>query len=182
VPFESSTPLVVACLLGAVAAAAAWLRMQAGWLLAIAALLAIGGAAVFVADRLVITDREYLLELFPRLARAAERGDVPTIMAALDPELQPLRDEAGRALRQVRPTEVVITKCDVAVDAGRTPPEAVADLIVRVTGNVIDKGTPGTVLAGVKVVLHKKGDAWLVRDAKAVPIRPGGGPGKTPSR
>jgi len=181
-PFESTTPLVVSCLLAAVVALVAWLRMQAGWLLAIAALLAIGGAAVFVADRLVITDREYLLELFPRLARAAERQDVAEIMAALDPELQPLRDEAGRALRQVRPTEVVITKCDVAVDAGRTPPEAVVDLIVRVTGNVIDKGTPGTVLAGVKVVLHKKGDAWLVRDAEAVPIRPGGGPGKTPSR
>jgi hypothetical protein len=43
----------------------------------------------------------------------------------------------------------------------------------RVTGNVIDKGTPGTVLAGVKVVLHKKDGQWLVKDAEGEPIRPG---------
>ena len=84
-----------------------------------------------------------------RLALAAEKQEMATIMAALDPELRPLRDEAERVLKQVRPTEVVITKCDVVVDPAKKPPEAVANLIVRVTGNVIDKGTPGTVLAGV---------------------------------
>lgn len=174
-PFESSTPLVVACLLAAAVAVAAWLRTRAGWLVAVAALAGAVGVGAFVADRLVVTDREYLLDLFPRLARAAERGDVPTIMAALDPGLQPLRDEAERALGQVRPTGVVITKCDVAVDAGRNPPAASADLIVRVTGNVIDKGTPGTALAGVKVTLHKREGRWLVTDADVVPVRPGGG-------
>ena len=44
-PFESTTPLVVSCLLAAVVALVAWLRMQAGWLLAIAA-LPIGGWSV----------------------------------------------------------------------------------------------------------------------------------------
>lgn len=173
-PFESSTPLVVACLLGGAIALAAWVRTQAGWILAAAALLVAGGGGAFVADRLVVTDREYLVDLFPRLARAAERQDVATIMAALDPELRPLREEAERVLKQVRPTEVVITRCDVAIDTGRTPPTATVDLVVRVTGNVIDAGTPGTVLTGVKVTVCKKGDVWLVQDAEAVPIRPGG--------
>jgi len=56
----------------------------------------------------------------------------------------------------VRPTEVAITKCDVVVEPAKKPPEANANLIVRVTGNVIDKATQGTVLTGVKVMLHKK--------------------------
>ena len=55
----------------------------------------------------------------------------------------------------------------------RKPPEAVANLIVRVTGNVIDKGMPSTVLAGVKVLLHKKNGQWLVTDAEGEPVRPG---------
>jgi len=96
-----------------------------------------------------------------------------TIIAALDPNLRPLRDEAARVLKQVRPTEVVITKCDVAVDPAKKPPEAIAHLIVRANGNVIDKGTPGTVLAGVKVLLHKKDGQWLVNDAEGEQIKPG---------
>lgn len=174
-PFESSFPLVVACLLGAVVAFFIWTRVQARWLLAGAAVLAIAGIVAFVADRLVETDREYLLALFPRLAHAAEKQDVATIMAALDPDLRPLRDEAERVLKQVRPTEVLITSIDVAVDPAKKPPEAVAKLIVRVTGNVIDKSTPGTVLAGVKVLLQKKDGQWLVKDAEGEQVKPGQG-------
>ena len=138
-------------------------------------MLAMLGTGSLVADVLVETDREYLLALFPRLALAAEKQDAATIMAALDPDLHPLRDEAEWVLKQVRPTEVVITKCEVAVEHGKKPPEAVANLIVRVTGNVIDKGTPGTVLAGVKVLLHKKDGKWLVKDAEGEQVRPGQG-------
>ena len=152
-----------------------WLRVQTRWLLAVAILLALVGVGCFAADLLVETDREYLLALFSRLARAAEKQDIRTIMAALDPDLHPLRDEAERVLKQVRPMEVVITKCDVTVEPAKNPPEAVANLIVRVNGNVIDKGTPGTVLAGVKVLLRKKDGKWLVKDAEGEQVRPGQG-------
>lgn len=74
-PFESSLPLVVACLLGAVIGFFVWLLVQARWLLAVAALLAVVGVGCFVADRAIETDREYLVALFPRLARAAEKQD-----------------------------------------------------------------------------------------------------------
>ena len=172
-PFESSLPLILFCLLGAVVVACIWLRVQSSGLLAVSALLAAAGVGAFVADSLVETDREYLLALFPRLARAAEKQEVSTIMAALDPELRPLREEAEKVLKQVKPTEVAITSVDVAVEPAKKPPEAVANLIVRVTGNVIDKGMPGTVLAGVKVLLHKKNGQWLVKDAEGEPVRPG---------
>jgi hypothetical protein len=172
-PFESSLPLVVACLLGAVIGFFVWLRVQTRWLLAVALLLGATGGGCFAVDWLVETDREYLLSLFPRLARAAEKQDAATIMAALDPDLRPLREEAEKVLKQVRPTEVAITSVDVVVEPAKKPPEAIANLIVRVTGNVIDKGTPGTVLAGVKVLLHKKNGQWLVKDAEGEPVRPG---------
>lgn len=144
-------------------------------MLAVAMLLTAAGAGCFVADSLVEADSECLLALFPRLARAAKKQDVATIMAALDPDLRPLREDAERVLKQLRPTEVVITKCDVVVEPAKKPPEAVANLIVRVNGNVIDKGTPGTVLAGVKVLLHKKSGQWLVKDAEGEQVRPGQG-------
>jgi hypothetical protein len=171
--FESSLPLVVACLFGAVGSFSVWLRLQTRWLLAVALLLAAAGVGCFSVDWLVETDGEHLQALFPRLARAAEKQDLGTIMAALDPNLRPLRDEAEKVLKQVRPTEVAITSVDVVVEPAKKPPEAVANLIVRVTGNVIDKGTPGTVLAGVKVLLHKKNGQWLVKDAEGEPVRPG---------
>jgi hypothetical protein len=172
-PFESSLPLVVACLVGAAGVFFIWLRVQTRWLLPVAVLLAVVGVGCFVADRVIETDREYLLELFPRLARAAEKQDVATIMAALDPDLRPLREEAEKVLKQVQPTEVAITSVDITVEPTKRPPEALANLIVRVTGNVIDKGTPGTVLVGVKVLLHKKDGQWLVKDAEGEPVRPG---------
>jgi len=172
-PFEFSLPLVVACLLGAIGVLLVWLRMQSRGLIAVAALLGIAGLSAFVADYLVETDLEQLQALFPRLARAAEKQDVRTIVAALDPDLRPLREEAEKVLKQVRPTEVVITRLDVVVDPARKPPEAVGNLIVRVTGNVIDKATPGTVLAGVRVRLHKKDGKWLVKDAEGEQVRPG---------
>jgi hypothetical protein len=169
-PYEESLPLVAACLLGGIFTLIIWTRRQAAWLLTTVVTLVIAGVGAFVADRLVVTDREYIQELFPRLARAAEKQDVAMIMAALDPELRPLRDSAEQVLKRVRPKEVVITKLQVAVGSGA---QATAAMIVRVTGEVIEKGSQATVLAGVKVLLHKKGSEWLIRDAEVEEAKPG---------
>lgn len=174
-PYESSLPIVIACLLGSAGLAFAWLRIQARWLSIVAILLAVAGVAALVADKLVETDREHLRGLFPRLAIAAERRDIETIIAALDPDLRPLRAEAERALAQVQPTEVVITNLQLDVDARAIPPRAEANLVVRVTGNVIDSQTPGTILVGARVALLKKDGRWLIQDADVEPVRPGPG-------
>jgi hypothetical protein len=66
-------------------------------------------------------------------------------------------------LKQVRPTEVAITKLDVSLDL---PEAATVDQIARVTGNVIDGGTPGTTIAGLGVSVAKRGGKWLVTAAE----------------
>lgn len=170
-PFESSLSVVLASLALAAIAVFAWLKTSARPWLAIAILAACAALAAFVADRLVETDREYLQALFPRLAAAAEHQDIDTILAVLDPDLRPLRADAERVLKQVRPTKVLITKLEVTIDS---PEAASVDMIVRVTGNVIDERTPGTTIVGLRVLLRKKGGKWLVTDAEVQePVRAG---------
>jgi hypothetical protein len=175
-PFESSLPFVIACLIGALIMGAVWVNSQSRWSLATAAMLALTGVGAILADRLVETDREYLQALFSRLARAAERQDVATVMESLDPELRPLREAAEQVLKRVRPTEVTITKLDVSIDPTKEPLQATAGMIVRVTGEVIEKGSQGTVLAGVRAQLHKKDGVWLIKDAEVEKAKPGQAP------
>jgi len=47
--------------------------------------------------------------------------------------------------------------------------------VVRVTGNVIDGNTPGTILVGARVPLLRKDGRWLIQDAEVEPVRPGAG-------
>lgn len=172
-PFESSLPIVIACGVAAAIAAFVWTRVQTrGWMVA-AAVALVAGTAAFVTDRFTVTDREHLTDLFPQLARAAERQDIGAILAAVDPDLQPIREEAEEVLRQVKPTEVRITRLKVDVDSAKRPPEATADMIVRVTGNLIQPAGQGTAFADVRVQLHKKGGRWLIRDAEATQAKPG---------
>ena len=161
-PFEFSLPFVIASLIGALVTGTVWINSQSRWLLATAVGLVLAGIGAFVADQLVVTDREYLQTLFPRLALAAEKQDMATIWKSL--------------LKRVRPTGVLITKLDVSVDPAKRPRQATAAMIVRVTGDVIEKGNQGTVLAGVKVLLHKKDGVWLIRDAEVEKAKPGQSP------
>ena len=82
-PFESSLPLVVASVLCGLIAAYIWTRNQTMPLLAIAVMCFLTALGFWITDRLVVTDREYLEDLFPRLAAAAEQQDISTIVAAV---------------------------------------------------------------------------------------------------
>jgi hypothetical protein len=94
-PYESSLPLVFACIVLAAISIFAWLTTTARPWLIIALVSATAGIAAIVADRLVETDREQLQGLFPCLAAAAERQDIDTILASLDPELSPTAGRRG---------------------------------------------------------------------------------------
>lgn len=162
-PYDSSLPIIVANLALAAIALVAWLKTRAGPWLVIAFITLSASLGAFIADRLVETDREYIEALFPRLATAAERQDIDTILASLDPELRPLRADAERVLKEAQPTEVLITKLEATL---ASPEAATVDMIVRVTGNVIDGRTPGTTIAALRVSMAKKNGRWLVTDAE----------------
>lgn len=170
-PFESSTPLVIICLVAA--AACGWYGLSSGarGALIAAATAAMIGLGCFVADRVVVTDREFLEGLFPRLAAAAEQQDIDTLLAAVAPELRPLREEVAEIINRVKPREVKITRSEVNVSPSRTA--ATADLIVRVTGTIMDKATQGTGVAGVVIALEKRDGQWLITDAEEQSLRPG---------
>lgn len=170
-PFEAATPLVIIALVAA--AACGWYGLSSGsrgGLIAAALAMVIGGAC-FIADSAVVTDREYLEALFPRLAIAAERQDIDTLLAAIAPELRPLRDEVSEIMDQVKPREVTITRTQVEVAPSRRT--ATADLIVRVSGTM-DKGTQGAGIASILVTLEKRDGTWLITDAEESSRRPGG--------
>lgn len=172
VPCEDSLPIVGGCGLAAVAGLVVWLRTAGrAWL--VGSVLAVAyGAAALSADLLVVTDREALQAFFPRLARAAEAGDVETVLAAIDPALRPLRAEAEQALARARPTAILFTRMEIVVDPGSPSRTARADLIVRVTGRWLEGGV-GTGLVGLDVRLRKEGERWLITAVEEVPVRPG---------
>ena len=172
-PYEDSYLVAIPALALAGVALFAWTKTTSHLWLIIALLTATAGIAALVADRLVETDREHIHAMFPPLATAAQRGDIDTIVASLDPELRPLRADAEKVLKKVKPTEVTITKLDVTVDAEKSPPAATAHIVVRVSGNVVGEGTPGATIVGLEVTMLKKGGPWLVTDADVEPGRPG---------
>ena len=170
-PFESSTPLVIIALVAAVACG--WYGFSSGARggLIAAGMATVVAAACFIADRAVVTDREYLDALFPRLAAAAETKDIDTLLAAIAPELRPLRDEVTKVMDEVKPKEVRITRA--LIEIAPTRRSATADLIVRVSG-MVDKTTQGAGIAGVLVTLEKRDGQWLITDAQESDVRPGG--------
>ena len=96
-PFHDAWPWALGCAVVAAVSLLLWSQAaQRAFLVAMAAAL-VGGVGCLLADWLVVTDREQIEILFPRLARAAETGDTSTILAALDPALAPLRSEAEQA-------------------------------------------------------------------------------------
>ena len=174
-PFHDAWPWAIGC--GCVAAVCLLLWSQAGqrgFLVAMAAALVLGGAAL-LADRLVITDREQIELLFPRLAAAAEAGDAATILAALDPSLAPLRAEAEQALREFHPDEVRITRLDVTVTGPDSDRRARAEMLVHTRGDA--RGGAGvtgpvTALIDLTVDLRKQGGRFLITDFEADMARP----------
>jgi hypothetical protein len=173
-PFESSLPIALACGAAAGIAAFIWTRLQTRPWLWVASLALLAGVAALIADRQVVTHREFLESLLPRLAAAAERAEIDTILAAIDPEAATVREEARRVLARAKPAEVRITRLKVAVDETKQPAEATADLIVRVTGTLLEPGAgQGSGLAEVHLRLHRTNGTWLVYEAESDAVRPG---------
>ena len=82
------------------------------------------------------TDREQVELLLPELAKAVEKKDLETLLAAIAPESRPVQEQAKKAVLEVKPSQVLITRLNVDVLYDQSFPRAVADLLVRVAGKI----------------------------------------------
>jgi len=169
-PYEDSLPLLVACLV--VAAVFTWLWRNVGqavwmWLAVAAACSGFGVAAI---DYRTVTEREYLEILLPELAYAVQQKDLQTLFVAIAPEVRPVREQAERAVKHLKPTSVVITKLEITVDETAEPPAATAEMFVRVSGMMVGhEETMGIVAATVSL---EKRERWLVTECVVKPAEP----------
>jgi hypothetical protein len=169
-PFQDSLPLLVGCLVAA--GVCFWLWRTAGQSIWLGLALAVGavGIAAATVDHLTITDREELELLLPRLAKAVQAKDLPTVLASIAPEVRPVRRQAEDAVKRFQPSQVVITKLEVEVDQTRAPLTAVAELLVRVSGRIAEQNEATGIVAAT-VTLEKR-DRWLVTDCVVRPAEP----------
>jgi hypothetical protein len=72
----------------------------------------------------------------------------------------------GKGLNDLPRFSYVPTNSAVATTCPSIAEGATVDLIVRMSGKVIDKGTPGTTIVGLRVSMAKKVGRWLVTDAE----------------
>jgi hypothetical protein len=162
--FENPWPAFIGCAIVGVGLIVAWVQSRdLRWLIGVLICLLLGIGA-WGCDHWVVTDRELLEALFPRLARAAETGDVDTLLAAIDPALRPKQNEAKQIMQQIKPSEVTITDLQLAIRNEQQPATATAELICRVSGRLPGVASGETHLVGVHVDLRKTNDQWLIVD------------------
>ena len=170
-PVESPWAWVAVAAATAALSFLVWAQSADPRCLVAAGLACLVGAGAIVADRLVVTDRERIETLFPRLAEAAEKGDHATILAAFAPEAGASRDAAAAILDQFTAEEVRITTMQVDVPAGSPATGARAEFLVRTRGT-LRGSTPWNGIVDFDVRLRKDGDRWLIVDVQMPDQRP----------
>ena len=169
-PYEDTLPLLALLLL--LASFFTWIWRSSGqyqW--AIAALLACGaGCGLAAIDFFVQTDREQVELLLPVLAQALEEKDLDTILDAIAPEIRAVQEQAKKAVLEFKPSQVLITRLNVDVLYDQRFPQAVANLLVRVTGKFIGR-EEGTAIVSATVTLEKR-KRWVVTECIVKPADP----------
>jgi len=172
-PFENSAAGTVIGAVVAVVSGLLWSGSQArGWLVA-AVVAAASAGIIWACDRLVETDAEQVTTMLHSLARAAEREDVDAILAAIDPAMRPLRDEAKRVIRLVAPSEVRLTSVEVEpVVAGGHVDGMTARVVVRVmagkTAQSVERGRSSIVR--LRLDLKRTTEGWVITEAHEEPF------------
>ncbi len=166
-PYEDTLPLLAFFLV--MTTLFLWLWRSSGqyqWAVIAVMMLGVGCGAVGI-DWLFETDREQVEILLPSLARAVERKDLEVLFDAIAPGIQPVREQAEKAVRDVMPQQVLITRLEIDIQQGHVLPTAVANMLVRVTGSLGESNVQ-TVIVSVVVTLEKR-DRWLVTECLVEP-------------
>ncbi len=120
---------------------------------------------VFLADYLVITDREAVQQTIDVGIVALEANDLYSVLELLAPSAEATRQRASWALDQVRFTRVRVSGVKITIDRDKTPPRAEARFFAvfryvdRSGSNVY-----GAYAANFRVIFEKVDDRWLLTD------------------
>ena len=166
-PYEDTLPLLASLLL--LASVFFWLWRSSGqnqWVIAALLTFAVS-CGVAAIDFFSQTDREQVELLLPDLAKAVEEKDLETLLSAIAPEIRPVQEQAEKAVREVRPSQVLITRLDVDVSYDKEFPVAVANLLVRVRGKIIGR-EEGVGVVSATVTLEKR-NRWVVTECIVKP-------------
>ena len=166
-PYEDSLPLVASLFL--LASILFWIWRSSGqnqWVIAALLTFAVS-CGVAAIDFFSQTDREQVELLLPDLAKAVEEKDLETLLSAIAPEIRPVQEQAEKAVREVRPSQVLITRLDVDVSYDKELPVAVAELLVRVRGKIIGR-EEGVGIVSATVTLEKR-NRWVVTECIVKP-------------
>ena len=166
-PYEDSLPLVASLLL--LASILFWIWRSSGqnqWVIAALLTFAVS-CGVAAIDFFSQTDREQVELLLPDLAKAVEEKDLETLLSAIAPEIRPVQEQAEKAVREVRPSQVLITRLDVDVSYDKELPVAVAEILVRVRGKIIGR-EEGVGIVSATVTLEKR-NRWVVTECIVKP-------------
>ena len=172
-PYEDTFPLLASFLL--LASVFVWIWRSSGqyqWVIA-ALLTFVVSCGVAAIDFFTQTDREQVELLLPDLAKAVEDKDLETLLNAIAPEIRPVQEQAEKAVREVRPSQVLITRLDVDVSYDKELPVAVAELLVRVRGKIIGR-EEGVGIVSATVTLEKR-NRWVVTECIVKPADLGHG-------
>ena len=166
-PYEDTFPLLASFLL--LASVFVWIWRSSGqyqWVIA-ALLTFVVSCGVAAIDFFTQTDREQVELLLPDLAKAVEDKDLETLLNAIAPEIRPVQEQAEKAVREVRPSQVLITRLDVGVSYDKEFPVAIAELLVRVRGKIIGREEEVGIVSAT-VTLEKR-DRWVVTECIVKP-------------
>jgi hypothetical protein len=169
-PYEDTLPLLASLLL--LTFFFTWIWRSSGqcqWAF-IALLICAAGCGVAAIDFFIQTDREQVELLLPELAKAVEKKDLETLLAAIAPESRTVQEQAKKAVLEVKPSHVLITRLNVDVLYDQRFPRAVADLLVRVTGKFVGR-EEGTAMVSATVTLEKR-EQWVVTECIVKPADP----------
>ena len=161
-PYEDTLPLLASLLL--LASVFIWMWRTSGqyqWVIA-ALLVCAAGCGVATIDFFIQTDREQVELLLPELAKAVEKKDLETLLAAIAPEIRPVQEQAKKAVLEIKPRRVLITRLEVDLLYGQKFPTAVANLLVRVSGRMVGR-EEGVAIVSATVTLEKR-NQWLVTE------------------
>jgi hypothetical protein len=160
---EDSTPVLV---IGVIVAAFLLLALvktsRLGLLYAIAGVVLVVGAIVWI-EKHTVTDTKQVRGVLSAAAAAAERNDLKGVLDLISPSASATRNLVSGQMPQVEIHSVSLNGLQIQVNRLSTPPSATAEFTGVVNGRVKSGLYPyDNIVARCRIILVLENDRWLI--------------------